>query len=129
MWQFVFTGKNVVCPKEHVCLCDGFGVCFGGEKELKEWYAKDEEWKALERLLKTNLKEAEEIKALTEEGKQQEAEHLEIPDPGREGELKKQIKTLQGWCKKRKEEAKVHGDLASNRAKEAGREWKDGDGF
>ncbi|KAM3070333.1 hypothetical protein ACMFMG_010165 [Clarireedia jacksonii] len=129
VWQFVFTGKNVVCPKEHVCLCDGFGVCFGGEKELKEWYAKDEEWKGLERLLEINSKQVEETKALIDEGKQQEAEALGIPDVGREEELKKQIEKLQAWCKKRKEEAKVHGDVASNRAKEAGRKWKDGDGF
>ena len=37
IWQFFFTGINVVCPKEHVCYCDGFGVCFGG-KEVYDAY-------------------------------------------------------------------------------------------
>ncbi|PQE03006.1 histone-lysine n-methyltransferase 2b protein [Rutstroemia sp. NJR-2017a BVV2] len=129
VWQFVFTGRNVVCPLESVCLCDGFGVCFGTEKELWAWYAKDEEWKALERLLEIHSKQVEETKALIDEGKQKEAEDRGIPDPGREEELKKQIKELQDWCNQRKEEAIAHGDVASNRAEEAGRDWKDGDGF
>lgn len=43
VWQFVFTGENVVCPKEHVCYCDGFGVCFGGEEEYEAYWVKNRE--------------------------------------------------------------------------------------
>lgn len=29
VWQYVFAGVYEFCPKEHVCYCDGYGVCFG----------------------------------------------------------------------------------------------------
>ncbi|EED11420.1 conserved hypothetical protein [Talaromyces stipitatus ATCC 10500] len=28
LWHVIFTGDNVVCPQEHLCLCDGYGLCF-----------------------------------------------------------------------------------------------------
>lgn len=30
-WQFVFTGQHFYCPAQHLCYCDGFGICFGEE--------------------------------------------------------------------------------------------------
>lgn len=32
-WQYVFTGQERYCPKESVCYCEGFGVCFEAEGE------------------------------------------------------------------------------------------------
>ena len=32
LWHYLFTGEHVKCPLEHVCLCDGYGICFGGEE-------------------------------------------------------------------------------------------------
>ena len=29
-WQFLFTGQGAVCPAEHRCYCDLYGICFGG---------------------------------------------------------------------------------------------------
>ena len=29
-WQYLFATRAVACPPEHVCYCDGFGVCFEG---------------------------------------------------------------------------------------------------
>jgi len=28
LWQYIFAGKEVLCPVEEVCYCDGYGVCF-----------------------------------------------------------------------------------------------------
>ena len=36
-WQFLFTGRNIYCPAEHVCHCGGFGLCFGGASEFREF--------------------------------------------------------------------------------------------
>ena len=32
LWHYLFTGEYVRCPLEHICLCDGYGLCFGGEE-------------------------------------------------------------------------------------------------
>lgn len=38
MWQYIFTGKSEVCPSEHECFCDGYGLCFeDGQDGLKAW--------------------------------------------------------------------------------------------
>ncbi|KAI9750105.1 MAG: hypothetical protein M1815_002023 [Lichina confinis] len=29
LWQYVFAGKAVLCPEEHICYCQGYGLCFG----------------------------------------------------------------------------------------------------
>ncbi|KAF2487715.1 hypothetical protein BDY17DRAFT_289563 [Neohortaea acidophila] len=34
LWHFIFTGKNIYCPDQHVCYCDGFGICFEDDAEF-----------------------------------------------------------------------------------------------
>ena len=38
-WQYIFTGKAELCPPQHQCYCDGYGICFGGttNKNLENW--------------------------------------------------------------------------------------------
>ncbi|EED16114.1 conserved hypothetical protein [Talaromyces stipitatus ATCC 10500] len=38
IWHLVFTGQEVSCPSQNACLCDGFGICFGGENEVNYYY-------------------------------------------------------------------------------------------
>ncbi|CAG8949434.1 hypothetical protein HYFRA_00005063 [Hymenoscyphus fraxineus] len=110
VWQFIFTGRHVLCVDEHVCYCDGFGVCFGGKREYEGFREKER-------------KEGFE-KAGVEERK-----GMEEPEVGMDLQLEAVIQELKDWCEERLEGAKVHGDLATSRAVEAGREWHDGDGF
>jgi Protein of unknown function (DUF3431) len=35
LWHVVFTGDNVVCPQEHICLCVGYGLCFGDGRKTE----------------------------------------------------------------------------------------------
>lgn len=129
IWQFVFTGKHVVCPQEHVCYCDGFGICFGGQPEYNNYWEIDGNKKDLQEELQRWEMHKEIYKDLVLEGKFQEAERIGIPIEGKDQELRDQIAELQKWLDNRNLEAKQHGDVAMNRAKEAGRHWKDGDGF
>lgn len=32
LWQYIFAGKAVLCPAEHICYCRGYGLCFGREE-------------------------------------------------------------------------------------------------
>jgi len=38
IWQYIFTGNAVYCPAMSSCYCDGYGLCFGGEKKILEWF-------------------------------------------------------------------------------------------
>lgn len=129
IWQFVFTGKNVLCVKEHVCYCDGFGVCFGGEEEYAAYWRKNDERVTAEEELKRWREDREKIQMLREERRNEAAGQSDEPEVGRDLELEGRIKGLQAWCEKRKQMAKEHGDVAINRAVEAGRKWREGDGF
>lgn len=51
------------------------------------------------------------------------------PGEGKLHELELKINELSDWCDKMQQEAKEHGDMAMYRAQEAGRVWKEGDGF
>ncbi|KAF4632349.1 hypothetical protein G7Y89_g5780 [Cudoniella acicularis] len=125
IWQFIFTGDNVVCPKEHVCYCDGFGVCFGGEDEYIAYYIRHKEREKLE----DELREWHISKEKFDSNPEEFGDELEPPEVGRDLELEGRIKGLLAWCEQQRQLAKEHGDVAMNRAKEAGRDWKDGDGF
>ena len=128
LWQFVFTGKPIVCPAEHICYCDGFGVCFGGVEKYEEYRAKERERLLLEqeardyKALRQKWETSPEL--LTEEEKAQRQ-----PDAGEGLELEEKINNVTAWCENRKKEAKGQGDVAYYRAKEAGRPWSQGDGF
>jgi hypothetical protein len=129
IWQFVFTGQIVVCPKEHVCYCDGFGVCFGGEAEYEHYYERHGERGRLEDELRIWNEQKTIWEETTPEQRDQMAERPEQPEVGKDIELQGRMSALDAWLEEKREKAKQHGDVAMNRAQEAGRPWKDGDGF
>lgn len=129
MWQFVFTGENVVCPREHICYCDGFGVCFGGEEQYEEYWVKQRERAKLEKELEEWKKENERLSKLGKDEKSEEQEMTLAKEAGRDLELDGRIKGLSAWSEQRRQLAKERGDIAKNRGVEAGREWNEGDGF
>ena len=99
LWQYIFTGEHVVCPAEHVCYCDGYGVCFGGEKEYRAYYHRARELGELEEELnRWNEKQDAFSNASAEE-----QEGLLHPEAGLDLELAGKIKALRAWCDERKE--------------------------
>lgn len=129
LWQFVFTGQNIYCPKEHICYCDGYGICFGGEKEYVAYWEKDYKKKQLEQELREWREKDEAIKKATEERRIDENEELEVPEWGRDVELEEKIEEMNHELDVIREAAKAKGDDPRNRALEAGRTWGEGDGF
>ncbi|KAH7126847.1 hypothetical protein B0J11DRAFT_287670 [Dendryphion nanum] len=129
VWQFVFTGNNIYCPKENICFCDQFGSCFGGEHEYDEFIKVKNELGDRERDLRDWENKKKAIEDAEKDGKFEELEKLEKPEEGKDTEAKKEIERLRPIVDKLKKEAIERGDDPKNRAKEAGREWKDGDGF
>lgn len=129
LWQYVFSGQTTSCPKEHVCYCDGYGICFGGETEYKAYWEAQTQKDSLEIQLEDWNVRNEEMDKLIDQERGEEIKHLEKPDPALKEKLEKEINEIQRWLEITKQEAMQRGDVAPNRAKEAGRKWKDGDGF
>lgn len=119
LWQFIFTGQPVLCVEENVCLCDGYGFCFGG----------NEEW--------NNYREAE---AKRNEIQQELDNWMWLSDIGfadesddSDGEkgnvLVSQLQEKQQEIIGLLTAAMERGQNPQYRAQEAGRPWKEGDGF
>ena len=121
-WQFLFTGQSIVCPAEHICYCDGFGVCFGG----------DTEYKAFERLRQTKegyervLMESRTRRAVGEDGQHggNNASVIKADDSASLVHLQKQINALEEELSNRRRAALERGNDPENRARECGRYWE-----
>jgi len=129
IWQFIFTGNNVFCPKEHICFCDGFGACFGGETQFDEFVKLKNELHDRENDLNDWKDKKKAIEEAKEEGRHEEALQLEVPEEGKDQEFQREINRLRPIVDKLKQESRQRGDDPRNRALEAGREWREGDGF
>lgn len=129
LWQYVFTGEPVVCVPENVCLCDGYGVCFGGPEEFQQYRDLADERNYLEKeltdwsFLADDLEDAETSQGLDE------TMDLKVPPPGQQGKMEeetlKKVKAVSSLL----EDAKKRGRDPQARAREANRPWKEGDGF
>lgn len=133
VWQFIFTQAPVFCPEESVCHCDGYGLCFGGKGEFDDYmqllYTLNELEEDL-RLWKEKADVVEKIKSKGEGGwKVEDTAMLTVPEPGKDEVLKTQIHQLNETMRGFWERAFERGKDPRQRAKEAGREWKVGDGF
>lgn len=129
VWQFVFTGENVFCPKEHICFCDQFGSCFGGDEEFGNFISLKNELSDRERDLRDWEDKGKKIEEVEAEGNYEMLEELEKPEPGKDNELRQEIDRLRPIVDRLKQEAEERGKDPKNRAMEAGREWHEGDGF
>ena len=112
-WQYIFTGNFEFCPSQHKCYCDGYGICFeGGEEGLQEWL----------NLLKTKEVVDRKARDLWDGGIK-----------GRAGEKYKRLRAessrLGGTLDGLREAAVRRGFDPKVRARECGREWREGDGY
>ncbi|KAI9040165.1 DUF3431 domain-containing protein [Aspergillus affinis] len=129
LWHVVFTGQNVVCPKENVCYCDGYGVCFGGQFEYDEFRSVGLQKQDLEEQLKHWYGQSEVIEIARMRGNLGENSRLTVPEPGKDLTLQDQIYEKELLLDEILFNATERGKDPRARAKEAGRPWKEGDGF
>ena len=111
VWQVIFAGVNEFCPKEHICYCDGYGVCFGGEREYEYYFG----------LQKQREKEEKERDEFKKKADQQRVLGLES--------FEKKIKELNSEMERLKKKALEYGLDPEYRAMEVGRHWSPGDGY
>ena len=129
LWQVVFTGQDEWCPIQNVCYCEGYGMCFGGEKEYDKWFEVRYHRQQKEADLALWNEKAKLIVDAKSAGRLDEMTDLEVPELGKDEWLMKEVDDLQAVMEKMKLEALQRGKDPALRAKEAGRQWKDGDGY
>lgn len=129
VWQFVFTGQNVYCPKEHICFCDQYGTCFGGEEAFNDFIVLRKELMDRERDLRDWDEKSKARHEAEEKGDMKLLEELEKPEFGKDIEFKKEVDRLKPIVDGLLADAEKRGKDPKNRALEAGREWHEGDDF
>lgn len=129
LWQYALAGKASYCPIEHACYCDGYGYCFGGAEQYNSWFDLRNQYNNIA----WTLHEWEELEAKVQEAIEKDdkelLESLERPEEGKNEEYKKELDKLAPELDARLAMAKERGNHPRNRAMEAGRPWKEGDGF
>ena len=109
VWQYIFAGVAEFCPMESLCYCDGYGICFGGELAYQDYFA--------------TRKKSRELADEKHELGGEESEN------GRRMQLQIQLKELDVKMDQLRKEAFERGADPQHRAVEAGRQWREGDGF
>ncbi|KAL9112895.1 MAG: hypothetical protein Q9227_002972 [Pyrenula ochraceoflavens] len=105
-WQYIFTGEFEVCPSQHECYCDGYGICFpGGDEGLNDWLGLRGDWEEAEKKLQE----------VTEEVGNEEDERVV--------EARRKKDSFQEAVDQTKQWAFERGDELRRRAVEEGRGW------
>ena len=123
LWQYVFTGEAVLCVEETVCLCDGYGFCFGGDDEFREYQALEAKVTELQNDIGGWMWLADDLDFGND------GVDLTSPAAGDDESLRQKIEGAENEIVERLQAAVERGKNPRNRALEAGRPWKEGDGF
>lgn len=102
---------------EHVCYCDAYGMCFGDKTNFDLWFERRKEFRALAPKLNAYVKKQE-----------AEPEKEWLKDPMAVA-LRKSMEGLRELLGITRDAAVRRGRDPRIRAEEAGRVWKEGDGF
>ncbi|KAK5727680.1 hypothetical protein LTR17_012538 [Elasticomyces elasticus] len=132
VWQYIFTASSTHCPSMSACYCDGYGYCFGSPKQFDHWFELRFKQKKLKEELGVWKQKAyliDAAKDASKDGIVAEEAVLDIPMLGRNTWLEARIAEFDEQMEALKEAAFEKGKDPKQRALEAGREWKDGDGF
>ncbi|KAJ6025015.1 hypothetical protein N7540_005812 [Penicillium herquei] len=127
LWQYIFTGEAVVCVMPHICLCDGYGVCFGGQDEYDNFRILLDEKKYIEEQLGDYYVDLDELDLAQENDESEEEE--EGQSLSREARLIRNAREKRQRVQEIIDAALLLGEDPQHRAMEAGRSWKKGDGF
>lgn len=117
-WQFIFTRRYVNCPAEHICYCDGFKVCFGGEAQYKDALELRNKTRLLQSKLEDLKNREDSLNAIFDEVVD---DHTTDIVSGQVSYLNDQIGALEKEFSSRKADALERGEDGRNRAKECGR--------
>ncbi|KAF2837883.1 hypothetical protein M501DRAFT_936985 [Patellaria atrata CBS 101060] len=123
IWQFAFSGQSIHCPKMHICYCDGFGVCFGGEERFNAWFEQRYSLRKWEKELDFIHEMEETILEAKYRGESgEEITQLEKPLGGRKEELERLVDPLRKQLEEWRQDSIRRGRDPRLRAEECGKE-------
>ncbi|KAJ5864253.1 uncharacterized protein N7529_006169 [Penicillium soppii] len=125
LWQYIFTGEAVLCVEENVCLCDGYGFCFGSDEEYRKYQDLESERNELQKDFENWMWLADDLELANGFGELDESVDLD----GERTDLHSQLQDKQQELAEILHNAMQRGKNPQYRAQEAGRPWKEGDGF
>jgi hypothetical protein len=128
LWQYIFTGRTTFCPNQHVCYCDGYGICFDNDQAFDHWFELKWKQREMEKELGAWRSKAKLIDEAASGGLD-EADMLEVPEVGKDVTLQQEIERTLRHMDEQRDEAIHRGNDPRNRAAIAGREWHDGDWY
>jgi Protein of unknown function (DUF3431) len=128
LWQYLFRRETSSCPDQHVCYCDGYGVCFENESAFDHWFELKFRQRELENELDDWRSKAELIADAAAEGLDESAQ-LEVPETGKDVVLEQDIAQIRRQLDEQRDDAIHRGNDPRKRAEIAGREWHEGDGY
>lgn len=130
LWHYVFTGESVFCPDQRVCYCDGYGICFNGQSEFDDFQGLIFRMRDLKGELRRWRQKTQAIEKATQEGNTEELKKLgDPPEEGRDKVLEEEIQKHKTKFDNMTDMGLENGKDPQVRAREAGREWKKGDGY
>lgn len=129
LWQVVFTGEAYVCPDQHVCYCDGYGVCFEDEQEFDRWFELSGEKNGARGELDDYVAKVDAWREFREGNGGTSVPEWEEPEAEREEGLRERLEMLEKELDEKRNKAVERGTDARVRAQIAGRTWRNGDGF
>ena len=128
-WQYIFTGKGAICPAEHICHCDMYGICFGGSTQYEHFVQLELRRKEFERDLEKWKEADQSFKESLYNSNLNVTTNVTGPDQKQVAYLHEQIGVIDKERDILKEKAMKRGDDPKLRAEEVGRPWREGDGF
>jgi hypothetical protein len=124
LWQYIFTGQAVLCVEENVCLCDGYGFCFGSDEEYRHYQDLESERNDLQKEYEDWMWLADDEELAKGFDGLDEIANLEGV-----GDIHSQLQDKNLELSEILHNAMQRGKNPQYRAQEAGRPWKEGDGF
>ncbi|KAJ5566207.1 hypothetical protein N7535_007845 [Penicillium sp. DV-2018c] len=129
LWQYIFTGQAVLCPDEHVCLCDGYGFCFDGADGWQAYREAESQKDELQRELDNWLWMSDEMVLADLEDESNETGKPALSEEEKTDDIINRLQEKEREVFSRLSGALERGQNPQYRALEAGRPWKEGDGF
>ena len=127
LWQFIFTGDGALCPAEHLCYCNAFGVCFGGPRQYDDFVRLVEDIEKAKKELKEGKQASKAVEdALTGGSAGSSPNYTSL---GQSTRLEEHIGLLKDKQERQTKAALARGDDPRLRAEECGQPWAEGDGF
>ena len=108
LWQFLFAGVEEYCPEEHVCYCDGYGMCMGGKAEFDDWFETRQKLRNVEAKLSGTLADDSQVELMGDWSIEKQKE------------MKEKAKETRAELEQRRKAAIERGSQETERQKELG---------